>query len=91
MSEYFPDPRLDLLIDLSLDREISVPPGGWRELTRLTEEDDDIPAITPELDSSLLSQICLEQLGTWGCGFSEFCWSIFAVFNSDETSDFSEG
>ena len=74
--KYFPDPRLDLLIELSLDKEISVPTGGWRMLT-----EEDIPAISREMDSSLLSQICLQQLGTWGCGFSEFCWSIVRLPN----------
>ena len=37
-------------------------------------DEDDIPETTQELDSSVFSQICLEQLGTFGCGFSEFCW-----------------
>ena len=75
--KYFPDPRLNLLIELSLDQEISVPSGGWRMLV----DDEDIPAISEEMDSSLLSQICLQQLGTWGCGFSEFCWSIVCLPN----------
>ena len=45
-------------------------------------DEDDIPETTQELDSSVLSQICLEQLGTFGCGFSEFCWSIICLLYS---------
>ena len=78
MSKYFLDPRLELLIDLSLDKEISAPTGGWRMMT----DEDDIPETTQELDSSVFSQICLEQLGTFGCGFSEFCWWIICLLYS---------
>ena len=39
VSKYFLDPRLELLIDLSLDKEISAPTGGWRMIT----DEDDIP------------------------------------------------
>ena len=85
--EYFPDPRLDLLIEMSLDKDIAVPTGGWAVVSGLTEDEDDIPGMTSELDSSLLSQICLQQLGTWGCAFSEFCWSISSLFTSDQLSD----
>ena len=78
MSKYFLDPRLALLIDLSLDKKIPAPTGGWRMLSKLTD-DDDIPEMTAELDSSVLSQICLQELGTWGCGLTEFCWSIVCL------------
>ena len=47
-------------------------------LSNLTD-DDDIPEVTLEMDSSVLSQICLQELGTWGCGVRDFCWSIILL------------
>ena len=65
------DPRLDLLIDLSLDREKSPEVGD----TDWTENNEDGPVVSsPMMDSSVLSQMCLEEVGSRGCSFSQFCW-----------------
>jgi len=77
------NPRLDLLIELSLDKEKSPEVGE----TDWTENNVDGPAtssletkpnqIKPNqtLDSSVLSQMCLEEVGSKGCTISQFCWA----------------
>ena len=71
------DPRLDLLIDLSLDKEKSPEVGE----TDWTENNVDSPVTSSletkpnqTLDSSVLSQMCLEEVGSKGCTISQFCW-----------------
>ena len=71
------DPRLDLLIELSLDKEKSPEVGE----TDWTENNVDGPVTSSletkpnqTLDSSVLSQMCLEEVGSKGCTISQFCW-----------------
>ena len=76
------DPRLDLLIDLSLDREKSPEVGetDWTEnnvdgpVTSSLETKPNQIKPNQTLDSSVLSQMCLEEVGSKGCTISQFCW-----------------